>query len=80
MVDGLELGFVDILANEGTLAHPLSGPQDQLFWRRSVVQSTEPPRSRLPVVEPGVVASVGAVFDIRASPCQSAMLRRCNRC
>jgi diguanylate cyclase (GGDEF)-like protein len=65
VVDGLELGFVDILANEGALAHPIAGPKDQLFWRRSVVQSTEPPRSRLPVVDPGVVASVGAVFDIR---------------
>ena len=65
VVDGLELGFVDILANEGALAHPISGPKDELFWRRSVVQSTEPPRSRLPVVDPGVVSSVGAVFDIR---------------
>jgi diguanylate cyclase (GGDEF)-like protein len=64
-VDKLALGFVDILSAEGSLDHPLSGPRDQLFWRRSVVQSSEPPRSPLPVVEPGVVASVGAVFDIK---------------
>ena len=59
------LGFVDILANEGALAHPLSGPKEQLFWRRTVVRSAEPPRSLVPVVESGVKASVGAVFDIR---------------
>jgi diguanylate cyclase (GGDEF)-like protein len=64
-VDRLDLGFVDILSYEGALDHPLSGPREQLYWRRAVVQSTEPPRSRSPVVEPGVVASVGAVFDIR---------------
>jgi diguanylate cyclase (GGDEF)-like protein len=64
-VDKLELGFVDILASEGALDHPLSGPREELYWRRSVVQSSEPPRSLLPVVEPGVVASIGAVFDIK---------------
>lgn len=64
-VDGLDLGFVDILSGEGSLAHPLSGPREELFWRRSVVQSTEPPRSRVPVVDPGVVASVGAVFELK---------------
>lgn len=65
LVDKLELGFVDLLASEGTLDHPLSGPREQLYWRRSVVQSSEPQRSLTPVVEPGVVASVGAVFDIQ---------------
>lgn len=64
-VDRLDLGFVDILSFEGVLDHPLSGPREELYWRRAVVQSTEPPRSRAPVVEPGIVASVGAVFDIR---------------
>lgn len=65
-VDRLPLGFVDILSGEGALDHPVSGPREQLYWRRAVVQSTEPPRSQLPVVEPGVVASVGAVFDIKS--------------
>ncbi|MBX3146933.1 MAG: diguanylate cyclase [Gemmatimonadales bacterium] len=64
-VDRIDLGFVDVLSYEGALDHPLSGPRDQLYWRRAVVQNTEPPRSRVPVVEAGVVASVGAVFDIR---------------
>jgi diguanylate cyclase (GGDEF)-like protein len=64
-IDRLDLGFIDILSYEGALDHPLSGPREQLYWRRAVVQSTEPPRSRVPVVEPGVVASIGAVFDIR---------------
>jgi diguanylate cyclase (GGDEF)-like protein len=64
-VDRMDLGFVDVLSYEGALDHPLSGPREELYWRRAVVHSTEPPRSRVPVVEPGVVASVGAVFDIR---------------
>ena len=65
VVDKLELGFVDILAADGALDHPLSGPPEELYWRRSVVQSSEPPRSLAPVIEPGIVASVGAVFDIK---------------
>jgi diguanylate cyclase (GGDEF)-like protein len=64
-VDGLDLGFVDILSYEGVLDHPLSGPREELYWRRSVVQSSEPPRSLAPVVEPGVAASIGAVFQIK---------------
>ena len=64
-VDKLDLGFVDITSYEGALDHPLSGPRDELYWRRSVVQSTEPPRSLAPVVEAGIAASIGAVFDIK---------------
>ena len=64
-VERMDLGFVDILSYEGSLDHPLAGPREQVWWRRRVVQSSEPPRSALPVVEPGVVASVGAVFSIR---------------
>ncbi len=63
--DRLDLGFVDILSYEGSLDHPLSGPREELYWRRALVQSTEPPRSRQPVVDARVVMSVGAVFDIR---------------
>src|SRR5690606_5797931 len=44
-VDRIDLGFVDILSYEGLLDHPLSGPRDELFWRRSLLASTEPPRS-----------------------------------
>lgn len=64
-VDKLSLGFVDILAQEGVLDHPLSGPKEELYWRRSVVQSTEPPRSLTPIVESSVTASLGAVFDLK---------------
>jgi diguanylate cyclase (GGDEF)-like protein len=67
-VERLDLGFVDILSCEGSLDHPLAGPPDQVWWRRQVVQSSEPPRSQQPVVETGVVASVGAVFQIRPLP------------
>jgi diguanylate cyclase (GGDEF)-like protein len=65
-VDRLELGFVDLLSCEGVLDHPLSGPKEELYWRRALVASTEPPRSRLPVVDSTVRASVGATFDIKA--------------
>ncbi|HJR17576.1 MAG TPA: diguanylate cyclase [Gemmatimonadales bacterium] len=64
-VDRLELGFVDILSTEGSLDHPLSGPPEELFWRRELLASTEPPRSRFPVVDTAVVASVGATFEIK---------------
>lgn len=65
VVDRLDLGFVDILSTDGGLDHPLLGPKEELYWRRRVVANAEPPRSRMPVVEQGVVASVGATFDIR---------------
>jgi diguanylate cyclase (GGDEF)-like protein len=64
-VDRLDLGFVDILSSEGLLDHPLSGPQEELYWRRELLASTEPPRSRSPVIDSGVVASIGATFDIK---------------
>ncbi len=67
-VDRLDLGFVDILSTEGALDHPLSGPREELFWRRELLASTEPPRSRYPVVDTAVVASVGATFAIKARP------------
>jgi diguanylate cyclase (GGDEF)-like protein len=63
-VDRIDLGFVDILSHEGWLDHPLSGPREELFWRRMVVESTEPPRSRVPVVDRTVVASYGATFQV----------------
>ena len=64
-VDRLDLGFVDLLSREGSLDHPLSGPHEELYWRRALVASTEPPRSRFPVVDATVVASIGAAFDIK---------------
>jgi diguanylate cyclase (GGDEF)-like protein len=67
-VDRLDLGFVDILSTEGSLDHPLSGPREELFWRRELLASTEPPRSRYPVVDTAVVASVGATFAIKQQP------------
>jgi diguanylate cyclase (GGDEF)-like protein len=64
-VDRLDLGFVDILSTEGLVDHPLSGPAEELFWRRELLAAVEPPRSRHPVVDGTVVASVGAVFAIK---------------
>ncbi|MGH7525432.1 MAG: diguanylate cyclase [Gemmatimonadales bacterium] len=64
-VDRLDLGFVDILSSEGALDHPLSGPQEELYWRRELLASIEPPRSRFPVVDSTVVASIGATFAIK---------------
>jgi diguanylate cyclase (GGDEF)-like protein len=64
-VDRLDLGFVDILSTEGALDHPLSGPTDELYWRRELLASIEPPRSRQPVVDGTVVASIGATFAFK---------------
>lgn len=64
----IDLGFVDLLSYEGMLDHPLSGPPEELFWRRQLVASTEPPRSATPVVDQTVVMCVGATFDIRRRP------------
>ena len=67
-VDRLDLGFVDLLATEGQLDHPLSGPAEELYWRRALVASTEPPRSPQPVVDRRVPVMVGAAFQLRARP------------
>ena len=64
-VDRLDLGFVDILSSEGALDHPLSGPPEEIWWRRELLASVETPRSRQPVVDQGVVASVGASFAFK---------------
>lgn len=64
-VDRLDLGFVDLLSYEGQLHHPASGPAEEVFWRRELVAATEPPRSRFPVVDNAVVASVGATFELK---------------
>jgi diguanylate cyclase (GGDEF)-like protein len=63
-IDRIDLGFVDILSSEGWLDHPLSGPREELYWRRMVVSSAEPPRSQTPVVDTSVMASYGATFEI----------------
>ncbi len=63
VVDEVELGFVDLLPCEGCLDHPLLGPKDELYLRRRIAQEMEPPRSRLPVVDPSVWVEVGAQFE-----------------
>jgi len=68
-VDRIDLGFVDILSCEGCLDHPLLGPREELFWRRQIVVSTEPPRAREPVVNPAVAerVQVSEAFPIHAN-------------
>ena len=68
---------MDILSTEGPLDHPLSGPQEELYWRRELLASAEAPRSRQPVVDGAVVASIGAVFAIkpRRVPADEAAVR-----
>ncbi len=63
VADGVELGFVDILHNEGSLDHPMLGPPEELFWRRRVAQEAAPPRSLEPVVDPAVPVDVRMTFD-----------------
>ena len=70
--DEIALGFVDILPCEGCLDHPLLGPREQLFWRRQVAASAEPPRSAIPVVDPEISVDVARTFTLhtngRAAP------------
>jgi len=68
----IDLGFVDLLSCEGGLAHPAQGPRDMLLWRRTLVQSTEPPRSHEPVTDPRVRTTVGAIFRIPREPAPEA--------
>lgn len=67
-VDRLDLGFVDLVSSEGLLGHPVAGPGEELFWRRSVVAISEPPRSPTPIVDTRAKPSVGEVFGLRAPP------------
>ncbi len=62
VVDEVDLGFVDLLPCEGCLDHPLLGPKEELFLRRRIAQEVEPPRSRLPVVDPTVRVGVESHF------------------
>ena len=64
MVDKMDLGFVDILPCEGCLDHPLLGPRDELYWRRKVVAETEPPRSKVPVVDDALYVDMRAAFAV----------------
>lgn len=63
-IDGVELGFVDLLPCEGCLDHPLMGPRDELYRRRRLASEAEPPRSALPVLDPAVEVGVGARFEV----------------
>ena len=63
-VDRIDLGFVDILPCEGCLDHPLLGPREELFWRRELVEATEPPRAPHAVLDESVQVAVGQVFEL----------------
>jgi diguanylate cyclase (GGDEF)-like protein len=63
-VDRIDLGFVDILPCEGCLDHPLLGPREELYWRRELVEATEPPRAPHAVVDDLVRVTVGQAFDL----------------
>jgi len=65
--DGLDLGFVDILPCEGCLDHPLMGPREELYWRRSVLDGAEPPRTIDAVVEPDLAVDMSARFVPRSN-------------
>jgi diguanylate cyclase (GGDEF)-like protein len=63
VVDEVDLGFVDLLPCEGCLDHPLLGPKEELFLRRRIAQEVEPPRSRLPVIDPSAWVGISKQFQ-----------------
>lgn len=62
-VDGVELGFVDLLPCEGCLDHPLMGPREELYRRRRIAAEVEPRRSVAAVLDPAVKVTVETAFD-----------------
>lgn len=48
------LGFIDVLAFEGALDHPVLGPDSELLWRQRIAELSELPRSVKPVVDESV--------------------------
>lgn len=63
-VDGVDLGFVDLLPCEGCLDHPLMGPGAELFKRRRIAAEAEPTRSPVAVVDGGVELGVERAFEL----------------
>ncbi len=49
--DESSFGFVDVLPFDGNLAHPALGPEEDLFWRKSIAELAEPAPANAPVVE-----------------------------
>jgi len=65
--DRIDLGFVDLLPCDGCLGHPLWGEPEKLFWRRRVVNETEPPRSKAPIVDPAVKVWLERAFELHGN-------------
>ena len=63
VADGLPLGFVDILPCEGCLDHPLMGPKEELYTRRSILAGCEPPRAPESILDPRVQVDVEREFE-----------------
>lgn len=56
------LGFVDVLPFEGNLGHPAFGPDEDLYWRKTIAELAEPQRAESPVVERSSDLDLGATF------------------
>lgn len=52
--DEAPLGFIDVLAFEGALDHPVLGPDSELLWRQRIAELSELPRSATPVIDESV--------------------------
>lgn len=62
VADGEQLGFVDLTAWDGSLAHPSMGPAEELFARKRIAQAVEPRRAAHPVVDEGVAVDLRADY------------------
>lgn len=62
VAEGQDLGFVDVMAWDGSLAHPSMGPQEELFVRRRIARSAEPRRASRPVLDETVAVDLRAEY------------------
>lgn len=74
VADGEPLGFVDLTAWDGSLAHPSMGPAEELFVRKRIARAVEPARAARPVLDETVPVDLRAEYappgPARAEPGQ----------
>lgn len=63
MAKGEALGFVDVTAWDGSLAHPSMGPPEDLFVRKRIARAVEPRRSTRSVLDDSVSVDLRTAYE-----------------